>query len=224
MKGITLKTNLSGIFQLIMLLILNSCSFSSRTCNKYLEEAAENPFDVIIVPGVPFENGQWGHTMKGRVYWSKHLYDIGATKNIIYSGNAVYTPFIEAEIMALYAKKLGIDPHHIFVEILAEHSTENIYYGYRMARKLGFERIALASDPFQTKMLKRYVQKRVSQDVGFIPMVIDSLKVMQSAMSDPEIDFQQAYVNNFVPITERQHMIERFRGTRGLLIDSSAYR
>ena len=29
-------------------------------------------FDVIIVPGVPFENNQWRPgIMKGRVYWSE---------------------------------------------------------------------------------------------------------------------------------------------------------
>jgi len=59
--------------------------------------------------------------MKGRVYWSKYLYDRGIGKNIMYSGNAVYTPYFEGEIMALYAKAIGIPPEHIYTELKAEH-------------------------------------------------------------------------------------------------------
>ena len=136
----------------VVQLAMNSCAFSSRTCSQYLEKAREENYDIIVVPGVPFENGQWSYTMKGRVFWSKYMYDNGITKNIMYSGGAVYTPYVEAEIMALYAEKLGIKKENIYTEALAEHSTENIYYGYRKSRKLGFERIALATDAFQAKM------------------------------------------------------------------------
>jgi hypothetical protein len=142
----------------------------------------------------------------------------------MYSGSAVYTPYIEADIMALYAEKLGIGKENIFTETRAEHSTENIYYGYKKARKLGFDRIALASDPFQTKMLRRFTRKIVDPCVGLIPIVYDTLSAMESKMIDPEIDFQKAFVSDFTPLTERESFLERLKGTRGLDIDTSAYR
>ncbi|MBN2275543.1 MAG: YdcF family protein [Bacteroidales bacterium] len=215
---------MSGFCLCSVLLLMVSCAFSSKTCRNYLEEAGDVKYDIVIVPGVPFENGQWNNIMKGRIYWSKYLYDNGITENVMYSGSAVSTPYVEAVIMALYAEKLGIRKENIFTETLAEHSTENIHYGYLMARKLGFERIALASDAFQTKMLKRYTQKVVSSEVDFIPMVIDTLEAMQSLMTDPEIDYQKAFVESFVPLNERENFRQRFKGTRGHNVDTSAYR
>lgn len=189
-----------------------------------LEESKKNPYDIVIVPGVPFEDSTWSWTMKGRIYWSKYLYDNGITKNVIYSGSAVYTPYIEGEIMALYGIALGIPAENVFSETLAEHSTENVYYSYKKARKLGFERIALATDQFQAKMLKRFTKKIVSSEVGIIPFVVDTLKALQPTMTDPEIDYKDAFVNNFTALPEKVSFRERFRGTRGLDIDSTLYK
>jgi uncharacterized SAM-binding protein YcdF (DUF218 family) len=204
--------------------VFYSCTFSKKACQIMLEDSIKNPYDIVIVPGVPFEDSTWSQAMKGRVYWSKYLYDKGVTKNVIYSGSAVYTPYIEADIMAMYAEKLGIPKENIFTEPLAEHSTENVYYSYKKAKKLGFERIALATDQFQAKMLKRFTKKIVSTEVGIIPIVIDSLSTLQPLMIDPEIDFQKAFVKDFTPLTERVSWRERFRGTRGLDIDTTVYR
>jgi 5-formaminoimidazole-4-carboxamide-1-beta-D-ribofuranosyl 5'-monophosphate synthetase len=161
--------------------------------------------------------------MKGRVYWSKYLYDKGITKNVIYSGAAVYSPYYESKIMALYAEKIGIQKENIFIDTLAQHSTENVYYSYKKARSLGFERIAVASDPFQTKMLKRFTRKVVSPDVGLIPFVADTLLAMQHEMIDPEIDYQKAFVRDFTSLPHRKNFFERFKGTEGKDIDKTAY-
>jgi uncharacterized SAM-binding protein YcdF (DUF218 family) len=207
-----------------MALLLSSCTFSKKACLRMLEESRKAPYDIIIVPGVPFEEGNWSWVMKGRVYWSKYLYDNGITKNIMYSGSAVYSPYVEGRIMALYAVALGIPEENVFSETLAEHSTENVYYSYKKARKLGFERIALATDQFQAKMLKRFTKKVVSPEVGIIPIVVDTLEALQPTMTDPEIEYQDAFVNDFTPLTDRESFRERFRGTRGLDIDTTFYR
>ncbi len=212
---------ISSLFSLAM--VLSSCSFSSKTSRNFLEKSGENEYDVVVVPGVPFENGQWSRLMKARIYWSKYLYDRGIAKNIMYSGSAVYSPYHEAEIMALYAAALGIPGDNIYTENKAEHSTENIYYSYKKAKKLGFENVALASDPFQTKMLKKFIRKIVSQDIDLIPIVFDTLKAMEHEMIDPVIEFYPLYVEEFIPLTERESFRMRFRGTRGLLIDTMAY-
>jgi hypothetical protein len=217
------KDLITGLIFFMVLSVTTSCSFSKRACRNLLEESMEKKYDIVIVPGVPFENGKWSFVMKSRVYWSKYLYDKGITKNVIYSGAAVYSPYCEAEIMALYAAELGIPEENIFTETLAEHSTENVYYSYKKARKLGFEHIALASDQFQTKMLKRFTRKIVSREVGLIPIVIDTLEAMQPSMIDPEIDYQKAFREDFTPLPDRKNMRDRFRGTRGLDIDKSVY-
>lgn len=204
-------------------LIIQSCSFSEKTTRRLFKESAQESFDMVVVPGVPFENGQWSRTMKARVYWSKYLYERGIAKNIMYSGSSVYSPYYEAEIMSLYAQALGIPKKNIFTETKAEHSTENIYYSYRKAKLLGYDKIALASDPFQTKLLRRFTRKRVSREVKLIPMIIDTLKIMEPHMVDPTIDFEQAANKDFVSILKRESFWKRLKGTRGRSIDTTAY-
>jgi uncharacterized SAM-binding protein YcdF (DUF218 family) len=208
----------------ILSAFLQCCSFSQKTSMQLLKESSKETYDLIIVPGVPFENGKWSRTMKARVYWSKYLYEKGITKNIMYSGSAVYTPYYEAQIMGLYAQALGIPQEHIYLETKAEHSTENVYYSYRKAKLLGFNKIALASDPFQTKMLRKFTRKKVSPDVRLIPFISDTLKMMEPEMVDPVIDPQLAFTKNFVSLTKRENFWKRWKGTWGGNLDTSAYK
>jgi len=171
---------------------------------------------MVVVPGVPLEDGKWSRVMKARIYWAKYLYESGIAKNIMFSGSAVYTPYVEAEIMSLYAQALGIPKENIYIESKAEHSTENIYYSYEKAIQLGFKTVALASDPFQTRMLKKFSRSNVSEDVKLIPFVIDTLKMIEPEMIDPVIDIRSAYVENFISLPERENFWERMRGTMGL--------
>jgi uncharacterized SAM-binding protein YcdF (DUF218 family) len=210
-------------FLMIVSLVAVSCVYHPDESRDLLKESDERKFDAVIVPGYPFSDGKWNRLMKGRIYWAKFLYDNGIAENIIFSGGAVYTPYIEAEIMAMYAEKIGIDRKNIFTETMAQHSTENVYYSYKKARKLGFRKIALASDPFQTKMLKGFIRKRLNDDVHILPFIPDTLRVLEPGMIDPEIDYNRAYVSNFRPLTEKQSWLERFRGTLGLQIDTTAY-
>jgi uncharacterized SAM-binding protein YcdF (DUF218 family) len=207
----------------ISLAILYSCAYSSKACKQLLEQSLNMKYDMIVVPGVPLEDGKWSATMKDRVLWSKYLYEKGIAKNVMYSGSAVHSPYREAEIMAMYGKKLGIPEKNIYTELKAEHSTENIYYSYRKAKKLGYSKIALASDPFQTKMLRRFTRKIVSRDVVFIPIVYDSIRYMKEIIPDPAIDYDKAYVSDFKSLTKRKGFFSRFRGTEGLDIDTTAY-
>lgn len=210
-------------FVIINIIVFNSCSFSNKTCKRLLNESINKSYDIVVVPGVPLENGKWSLTMKARVYWSKFLYDNGIAKNIMYSGSAVYSPYVEAEIMALYAEAIGIPKEHILTETKAEHSTENIYYSYMKAKKLKYSTIALASDPFQTKLLKNFTEQKVSPDIKLIPIVYDSLRTMEAKMIDPTIDIKKAFVKNFIALPDRESFFERLKGTRGLSIDYNAY-
>ena len=203
---------MKGVF---LSLLFNSCSYSGKTARKLLSTSRATVYDMIVVPGVPLENGKWDRTMKGRVYWAKYLYDQGVAKNIMFSGSAVYTPYYEAIVMKLYAIAIGIPAEHLYTETRAEHSTENIYYSYAKANKLGFTKIALASDPFQTKQLRRFTHKRLSPDIGMIPMVPDIMEMLEPAMTDPVIDIRAAYSKDFISIRKREGIFKRLRGTMG---------
>lgn len=173
----------------------------------------QKTYDAIIVPGVPLEKEDWSKIMQIRVFWSHYLFTQGIAKNIIYSGGAVYTKYTESSVMALYAKELGIPEEHIFEDSLAEHSTENLYYSYKLAQKLGFKNIALASDPFQSMMLTSFAKKE-KLDVDFIPVIFAMID-KEIKLYTPKINAEQAIKKDFTALPERENFFERFKGTRG---------
>lgn len=211
------------VFFLVVACIFYSCSYSKKSQVKLFEKAKTKSYDIIVIPGVPFYEPQWDRIMRGRVYWSKYLYDLGIAKNIMYSGAAVYSPYCEAKIMAMYGEALGIPKEHIFTETFAEHSTENIYYSYKKAKKLGFKTIALASDHFQTRTLRRFAHKRLSKDVDMVPWVLDTIKKMDPSMITPQIDYKNAFDSNFISIKKREGLFQRLRGTWGKNLDTTLY-
>jgi len=200
---------------LFLLIALPSCVFFGPSEQALYKKAVSNkPYDVIIVPGIPYDStGNWDLTMKGRMYWSKHLIEKGIAKNVIYSGSAVYSPYIESEIMAMYGEKIGIPKTCIFSEKNAEHSTENIYYSYYMAKRLGFDKIAVATDPFQARMLRSYPSKmKVKMD--FIPFVLDTLRTIQKE-DYIRINADSIKLREFISIVDRETRFKRIWGTMG---------
>lgn len=195
-----------------MCLILTHCTFTKYAERSYSKAKREKPFDVIIVPGVPYDKAATTSVMTLRLYWAKHLYDSGFTRNIIFSGGSVYTHFVEGIAMKVMADSLGIPPDRTFYEATAEHSTENVYYSWKMAREKGFQKIALATDPYQAALLRRFIRK-YTPGVKSVPIVFSLLDIDDRSL--PKIDTTAAYVRDFVSITERESFWERFRGTMG---------
>jgi len=222
-----LKKRYAGSFSATLIGVIIMYLFGCATPRKgprkaYMQAAKLAPFDAIIVPGVPFKNGSWDSVMKMRVLWSYILYKNGYAKNIIYSGSAVYSPYKEALIMGLYAQQLGIPKEHIFYDTKARHSTENVYYSYLVAKKHGFKTLALATDPFQSFMLKSFTRKRFGSNIYHLPIIRDSIIVYNHL--DPQIDPSSAKVENFTPITEKESFRQRMRGTMGKDIRWSKYK
>jgi uncharacterized SAM-binding protein YcdF (DUF218 family) len=195
-----------------LILVLTHCSVTKHAERSYAQARKEKPFDVIIVPGVPYDKAATTSVMTLRLYWAKHLYDSGFTKNIIFSGSSVYTHFVEGIAMKIMADSLGIPPDHTFYETKAEHSTENIYYSWKMAREKGFQKIALATDPYQAALLGRFMS-RYTPGVKNVPIVFSLLDIDDRSL--PKIDTSAAFVQDFVPLTTREGFWERFQGTMG---------
>ena len=194
--------------------LLTGCTFFRPQPGKLFRRAVKNaPYDVIIVPGCPFDGKEWSFAMKGRVLWATYLIKKGIAGNVIFSGGSVYSPYVEAKIMALYAEELGVPKEKIFIEDKAEHTTENVYNSYWMAKKLGFTKIAVASDPYQSVLLMGFTKRRFKLPVAHIPFVVDTLKKLDNVA--PKINPESAYVDNFKSIVETQSKWHRFKGTRG---------
>ena len=198
----------------ILTTIISSCTFFRPHPPKLFKRALKNqPYDVIIVPGCPYDGKDWTTAMKGRVIWADYLIKQGIAKNVIFSGAAVYSPYVEGKVMAMYAEALGTPKEKIIIEDQAQHSTENIYYSYQIAKKMGFTKIAIATDPFQSNLLMRFSRIRFKLPIAHIPFVIDTLSKIDDV--HPIIDASSCKVENLKSITETQTMRQRRKGTMG---------
>lgn len=199
---------------ILSIFILQGCYLFGPSPRKRLSQCKKiAPIDVAIVPGLPLFHGQWDTLLKTRILWSVYLYKTGYVRNIIFSGNAVYTKWREGGCMADIAKKLGVKEEHIFIDTIAEHSTENLFYGNELAKKNGFKTVALASDPFQCGMLYKFARKRMDTKIHFLPVIFDSI---QSAFNvNVVLDTTLNVKPDFIPLEERQSQTDRLKGTRG---------
>jgi len=201
------------LLSLFLLALLQSCAMYEEVS---LKDENRIVYDAVIVPGFPFDNeeGRINPFQHMRLFWAYHLYVTGETKNIIVSGGAVHTPYVEAEIFALYLKKLGVNPHHIIIENKAEHSTENIFYSLELARHHGFERVAVATDPMQSRMIS-FLLRKSDVNIDYLPADLKTLGMNYWRRFDTRVDGSSAYVSNFVPLKEREDRKQRMKGTRG---------
>lgn len=202
----------------IVTIALYSCAtYSKRPARLYQEVIDKGQtFDAGIVPGFPFQNNKWDSLMKGRMLWACYLYKIGVVKNLIFSGGAVSSPYHEAKIMGLYAQAMGVPSNNIFYETRAEHSTENIYYSYELARSRGFKSIALLTDPLQSSVTRRFARRRFATPIQHLPFVVNTLKMLNQ--QDYLIDPSSAFKVNFIPLAERESRFKMLRGTLGAFI------
>lgn len=198
-----------GLLAIIAVVLnLGGCNIKRKAVKTYAQYATQAPFDVVIVPGITYDTARPFGLFNSRLYWAKELYDKGITKNIIFSGAAVRTCYVEGKVMKIYADSLGIPPGCTFSEVHAEHSVQNIYLGYRMAHKLGFKKIALATDAFQASNLGSFI-KRYTPDMAILPCTNDSLA--QKPL--PKIDPTGSYMCSFKSLDEREGFFKRLHGT-----------
>lgn len=199
---------------IFFLFLFQSCIFFGTRQHKHYKSVEQiKPVDVIIVPGLPLYNGQWDTLLKARIIWSSFLYKKGIASNILYSGNAVYTVWKEGPSMALYAKQLNIRSENILIDTIAEHSTENLFYSYHQAKRMGFKTIAVATDPFQCAMLQKFAKKNFKEEIYFLPIIYDSIR--EEMKIELSIDTNITKATNFIPLEQRQDYKERLNGTRG---------
>ncbi len=187
-------------------------SFYADPVKCFEQAKAHKPYDVIIVPGYPYDPQMTDGILEERIRWAYYLFQHGYTKNIIFSGSAVHSPYVEAEVMRLLALQVGLPESHLFVETKAEHTTENLYYSSVLAKKLGFQTVAFATQSAQASFMKSF-DRKWDLKVDMLP-IVDSC-IYPSKVSFHMIDTVSAKVPHFVSLEEREGFIARLRGTRG---------
>jgi uncharacterized SAM-binding protein YcdF (DUF218 family) len=209
------KLNISAAF--IALLVLSGCkayytAFYTDPVKCFEVAKQKKPYDVIIVPGFPYDSGRVNMVLSERVKWAYYLYKNGYAKNIIFSGGAVHSAYVEASVMKLLALQTGIDADHIFTEIKAEHTTENLYYSSIMADSLGFKSVAFASEAAQCSFMKPF-KRKFKLTLDFIPVIADSITHLHIEFKP--VDENLVFVKEFVPLKKRESTLKSLRGTRG---------
>ncbi len=204
------------LFALLLLLSLSACWSSKQARRIFTDQKKQAPFDALIVPGIPHNGESWDDVMKYRVHWAKHLYEQGLARNIIFSGSAVYSPYYEGEVMRRYAVALGLPEEHMFSEINAEHSVENVYYSVLKGKKMGYKTFALATDPYQNYFMQQVYENEIDF-LYYLPFDYEIMDTLQ--FNEPEIELEQCRKEDFVALPEREGRIKRWRGTTGRKID-----
>lgn len=208
-KSYTVKT--VAVVFVLLAVFASACNVRKIGRRMYAEHIGNAPYDAVIIPGMPYDTAtQQKSGFNARIVWAVKLYNQGIARNIIFSGSACYTPYVEAEIMKLIAIQMGVPAQHIFTETKAEHSKENAYYGWLVAQRLGFKKVALASDPYQAFFLEGFIKANTPQ-MGIIPIDVDSLKKYYIQL--PAIDASTAYDTAFIPLNVREKFWTRVRHT-----------
>ncbi len=188
---------------IISLSLFCSCSLDKAVINSYNRAIKHAPYDVVIVPGFPYKYATKDSILLNlRLYWAKELYEKGIAKNIIFSGAAVHTAYNEGMILKIMADSLGIPAEHTFVEPEALHTTTNAKLGKKLAHKLGFKKIAAATDPFQFAYM-RALMWFSAPGVPILTFTPDTPTVQKYLQPLPVVNERDAFVKNFVPIEQR---------------------
>src|SRR6476620_3127941 len=145
-----------GYVLLALCLLMCSAGLPTQVKKANKKYFARAPYDVIIVPGYPYEENPKMPLLTCRMNWAKELYDKGIAKNIIFSGGAIHTAYIEAKVMRIISDSFHIPQNHVFIEDKAPHSFQNLTYSVKLAKQLGFKTFAVATDPWQFSYMRLF--------------------------------------------------------------------
>lgn len=181
-----------------LLLLLTSADLGKRVDRSNKKNFAKAPFDVIIVPGYPYyETEPKFALLTCRMNFAKELYVKGIAKNIIFSGGAIHTAYIEAKVMQIISDTLRLPQDHIFTEEKAPHSYQNVTYSVKLAKQKGFKKIAIATDPWQFSYMTLFLGAR--PNVSILTFSPDSSEAKKYFQPLPKFDPKGAFVKDFVP-------------------------
>jgi hypothetical protein len=141
------------------------------------------PFDVALVPGCPTNaDGTPSRCQWRRVMWAAALYHRGSVRRVMPSGAAVHNPFGEARTMAAALRAVGVPPEAIVLETQALHTDQNAGYAIQIARRLGFARVAVATEDLQALAIHNMGER---WGVRLVPIPLDEAEVARLLARPP---------------------------------------
>jgi hypothetical protein len=145
------------------------------------------------------------------VVWAQHLWASGQVGGFVASGNAVYTPYVEAEALTEGLVALGVPRARVWLEPRALHTDENIAYALRIAGELGVREVAVASDGWQASGGCAMVE--AWSELACTPAPID-YDLVRARLSRGVPEVRGERVQSWVPLAVREAEIARETGYR----------
>lgn len=184
-----------------IIFISGSCSLNKMVARKNKTSDKKGPYDLVVIPGYPYEASSNKELFAIRLHWAKAVYDRGIAKNIMFSGDAVHTPYIEGKLMKLFAIEMGIPAEHIYEENKALHTTENIKNAKKLAKEMGFDKIAFATDPYQFSYMVPLVNV-LAAGTPLISFPTDSMEFYSQPLPE-NVNINAAFVENWSDPTKK---------------------
>lgn len=112
----------------------------------------EGALDAIIILGFPAsEDGTPSPIMRERVIKAAELFKNRRAGHIICSGGSVYNKYTEAEVMAGYARSLGIPESCMIKEDKSRNTFENIKNSAEIMRNRGWTSAMIVTSPWHLR-------------------------------------------------------------------------
>jgi len=112
-------------------------------------DTAANHFDTIIVLGTPAQpDGTPSPEQRERVLEGVREYRAGVAPQLIMTGGPAHNHFVEAHVMAQFARSQGVPADAILEEGQAQDTIQNIYYSATIMHAHGWTSAEVISSPY----------------------------------------------------------------------------
>jgi hypothetical protein len=139
--------------------------FDADTC-------VSQPHDVVIVLGCPNNgNGTPASCQIERADIAAQLLADGYADQFITTGGAVQNQYVEAETLRGLLVDRGIADAHIFLDPLAEHTDENLYYATQIMLEHGWKSALVVSDDPGHLVMTAVCDSNCCVDLGRLTIV-----------------------------------------------------
>lgn len=124
-------------------------------------EEPQRDADVIFVLGSPAaDDGSPGDVMRTRVEKGVALLQAGYAPRIVFQGGAVKNDYVEAQVMADYARALGIDEDALYLEEKSRDTIENVEEALKLMNEKGWRRAIVVTSSYHSRRAGRLFASR----------------------------------------------------------------
>ena len=192
---------------------LLACLVAVAGCAAHYEvrATATTHYDAVIIPGCPSEDdGSLSPCQMSRAAWAAILWQRGLAGAFITSGAAVHSRYVEADAIAAGMVALGVPADRIWLEQNALHTDENMYFSLRIARALGFRRLAVASQKGHAAWSCRMLEDWGQRSCGAFSVDMDA--VLASHPEERLRAVRTAAVGDWLPLVQRERALAQKSG------------